>query len=277
MKKFIIFALVAVVAISSLFVFGCSTNEYQSVGGNPVWASLIGSWQHENNREETHVFDADGTLRIYVEDFRYLGTLFRGGLMAIVEWSINDDFFTVFNREASEDHPDKSSTAQVIDITATRKVVRSQMPEILGGGYVDCVWVRVADRRDIDFNVGFIECKVREQGDLSTIVRSMEELKEIDSTFGRQLANLYTQEFFEQNALVVYLWTDIVTGSYFQVFRLSQIGNELIVNAYFKAGHARALSNWTVALEVSQANVRDITIVRIEKSDAICISIFYRY
>jgi len=273
MKKITIFIIAAIIA--TFVLIGCVENSYHPVGGG-IESSLVGSWQHEADNTTTYVFDKDGTLRIYVEDFRYHGTLFRGGLMAVLEWILDDDVLTTIITELPQDHSSRVSTFQVIEITQKRKVIRSKIPEILGGGYVDCVWNRVAERRDIQFIVGIIENKGKYRNDLLTIVRSIDELKEIDLSKGHQFANLYTQEFFEQNALVIYLWTDIVTGSYFQVYRLSQKGNELVVNAYFKAGFLRALSNWTVILEVNQADVQDITTVRVERSDAICVSIFYK-
>ena len=276
-KSIVFFVLATIVALTFVFmVTGCTTHA-ACYTLRTERSYLVGSWQHEEFNGETRVFDADGTHRIYIEDFRYHGTLFRGGLLAVLEWSIDVDILTILNEEAPKDHSDRLSIMQVIELTPTRVVLRSDMPEILGGGYADEVWVRVADRRDIPFGVDLVESNGSERGNLLTIVRSMDELKVIDLSLNRSLANLYTQEFFEQNALVIYLWTDIVTGSYFQVYRLSQKGNELIVNTYFKADYLRALNNWTVILKVSQADVQGITTVQVTKSDAICVSIFYRY
>lgn len=138
------------------------------------------------------------------------------------------------------------------------------------------VWVENGEQ-SISFQVGAIDNSMgsREDHELLTIARSKDELNEAASTryyqywtdnggpynvyYLAELTEKYDEEFFAENALVLYLFDAANAGGTVAINELQKQGTKLIISTDFHMGMWEALSYWTVVIEVAQTDVFDVT------------------
>jgi len=141
-------------------------------------------------------------------------------------------------------------------VTCDKTDVFEPDTKMTGSEIVDSV--NENELQSIRFQVGVIN-NTMGSGDsnLLTIIRSKEELN-IDN-FNKNFTENYDNEYFTENALVLYLFGAGNTGGKLDVTNMHINGNELTIFINFDMGDATAISQWTVVLEVSQADVYGVT------------------
>ena len=131
--------------------------------------------------------------------------------------------------------------------------------------------------QSIPFKVGAINNSLisRNNHNLFTIVHSKEELDLVASErcyqywtgtgelnnvyYLAEITEKYDDDFFAENALVLYLFGAVNSGGTIDIIRIQRHGNELTIITDFHMGMLTAISYWTVVIEVAQADVYGIT------------------
>ena len=137
--------------------------------------------------------------------------------------------------------------------------------------------IPIKDDQSIPFRVGAINNSISSRNNhaLFTIIRSKEELNHVASErffqfwtgtggpynvyYLADLTETYDDEYFAQNALVLYLFVAANAGGRFDINGVQRQDNKLYIITDFHMGMATAISYWTIALEVAQADVYGVT------------------
>jgi len=141
--------------------------------------------------------------------------------------------------------------------------------------------------QSIPFQVGAISNSMssRNNHNLFTIVRSKEELDLAASEryhqywtgtggpynvdYLAEITEKYDEDFFIENALVLYLFVAGNSGGKIDITRMQRQDNELTIITDFHMGALTAISYWTVVIEVAQTDVYGITVLE-SKNECDC-------
>jgi len=131
--------------------------------------------------------------------------------------------------------------------------------------------------QDIPFKISAIVNSMgsRKSHNLFTIVRSKEELNQAASErffqiwtdtgglynvyYLADLTEKYDDEYFTDNALILYLFEAAYTGGRFEINKIQREGSKLTAITDFHMGMAAAISYWTIVLEAAQSAVYGVT------------------
>jgi len=121
--------------------------------------------------------------------------------------------------------------------------------------------------------------------ELLTVVRSRKELDTAASTrfyqygtgkgellnayYLAELTEKYNEDFFEENALVLFLFISGSGGGSIEIYGMQKQDNELTIMTDYHPGMLAVISYWTVVIETAQADVSDINSIEI-KNECIC-------
>jgi len=72
----------------------------------------------------------------------------------------------------------------------------------------------------------------------------------------------YDDDFFAENALILYLFTSPNRGGKIDITRVQRQGDELTIITDFHRGSLAALGYWTVVIEVAQTDVNGINVLK---------------
>ena len=75
----------------------------------------------------------------------------------------------------------------------------------------------------------------------------------------------YSEEYFEENIVIIYNFQKSVKGNEFSIKNVSFMGKELIVEIEIKEGYMDSLSSGTLILELSQNDGKQINNVSIKE------------
>ena len=80
----------------------------------------------------------------------------------------------------------------------------------------------------------------------------------------KDLTEKYNEDFFNKNALILYLFGDGNTGGKFDITKIERNENILTIFSDFHSGDMTAISYWTVVIKVSKTDVNEITTLEIK-------------